>query len=393
MKLNILHVVATPFPANQGTAAAVKELINALVKMGHEIHIVTYYQGEDTPIPGVYIHRIPSLGGRRNESFVGFTKKRPLLDLALALKTLQVVRRVRPHVIHAHHHEGVMAAFLSRIISKIPLIYHCVASMEQELPLFVRPSFLLQRIGKLLDTFVPRLADYCVALSPDLVDNIGMTGFPPEKTFYLPMVVDTSLFREGSGEKFRDRYRLANNNIILYTGVVDEFQGLGNLLKSMTIVTKEVPSAKLIIAATIFNVNQIKKYRALVQELGLENFVMFLEDFPFSELPNLLAVADVTVIPREKCPGFPMKLLNYMAAGKPIVSMRGSAKILREGKNGLIADTWEELGEKILVLLKDKDLSQRLGRAGKLELDRFAPDVVAEKMERVYISLVRHNNF
>src|ERR1700737_2599444 len=126
MKLKILHVVATPFPANQGTAGAIRELINALFEKRHEIHVVTYYQGEDTHIPDVCVHRIPSLGGRRDESFVGFTKKRPLLDLALAFKTLEVALKVRPHIIHAHHHEGAMTAFLSRIITKIPLVYHCV---------------------------------------------------------------------------------------------------------------------------------------------------------------------------------------------------------------------------------------------------------------------------
>ena len=387
MKLKILHVVATPFPANQGTAAAIRELISSLFKRGHEIHVATYYQRQDIDLPNVHIHRIPRLG-RQCESFVGFTPKRPLLDLALAFKTLQVTLKVRPHVIHAHHHEGAFAAFLSRIITKIPVIYHCVTSMEEELPLFVRPRFLLQKVGKLLDVFVPRLADYCVALSYDLADSIVESGFPFEKTSYLPMIVDPSTISQGNGTKFRQRYNIANSSIVLYTGVINEFQGIDNLLKSMSIVIKEIPSTKLIVAASISNKIQIEKYKALALELGLENSVVFLEGFPLSELPHLLAVADVTVIPRERCPGFPMKLLNYMAAGKPIVAMRGSAKILEDGKNGLIVDKWEELGEKILLLIRNRELAKGLGEAGRLELDKFAPDLVAERMERIYLSLI-----
>ncbi len=392
MKLNILHVVATPFPANQGTAAAVRELINALVKRGHEIHIVTYYNGEDTTIPDVYIHRIPSLGGRRDESFVGFTKKRPLLDLALAFKTLQVARKVRPHVIHAHHHEGVLAAFPSRFITRIPVVYHCVASMEEELPLFIRPRFLIRRLGRFLDAFIPHLADCCGVASPDLINTICRDGFSHKSVFDLPTIVDTSKFNEIDGMGFREMYGITNNPVVLYTGTIDEFQGIDNLLKSMAIVIREIPSAKLIMAVSISNGVQVKKYEALAEEIGLKNNVLFLEGVPFNELPHLLAASDVAVMPRGRCAGFPVKLLNYMAAGKPIAAMRGTAKILEDGKNGLIADTPEELGEKILILLKNKDLSQRLGRAGKLELGRFAPDVVAEKMEQIYISLVRPNH-
>ena len=119
------------------------------------------------------------------------------------------------------------------------------------------------------------------------------------------------------------------------------------------------------------------------------NNIVFLESFSFHELTHLIAAADVMVIPRGKCAGFPMKLLNYMAAEKPIVAMRGSAKILEDGKNGLVADTWEELGEKTLILLRNKELSKRLGEAGRLELGKFAPDVIAGRMEQIYMSLLK----
>jgi 1,2-diacylglycerol 3-alpha-glucosyltransferase len=390
MKLRLVHVVATPFPANQGTAAAARELINALSKRGHEIHVVTYYQGQDGELPGVYMHRIPRLG-RSDESFVGFTKKRPLLDIALAFKTLQVVRKVRPHVIHAHHHEGVLAAFPSRFITGIPVLYHCVASMEEELPLFIRPKSIMQRLGGLLDVFIPDLADCCGVASPDLVNSICRNGSFHKQVFDLPTIVDVSTFAKGDGIKFRRNSGMINDPMVLYTGVINEFQGIDNLLRAMTVVADRMPSAKLVVAASLSNEIQVAKYETLANELGLKNNVVFLKGFPFNELPHLLAAADVTVMPREKCAGFPIKLLNYMAAGKPIVAMRGTAKILREGKNGLVADTWEELGEKIVMLLRNKELSKGLGEAGRSELGWFAPDAVVEKTEQIYLSLIRNS--
>ena len=70
-KLRILNVVASPFPSNQGTAGATRELVTALANKGHEIHIVTYYQGQNIDLGGIKIHRIPRLGDPNN-FFVGF---------------------------------------------------------------------------------------------------------------------------------------------------------------------------------------------------------------------------------------------------------------------------------------------------------------------------------
>ncbi len=389
MKLKLVHVVAMPFPANQGTAATIRELIYALYKRGHEIHVVTYYEGQDIALPEIQVHRNPRFVKRSDRLFVGFDKTRPFSDLILMFKALQVVLKVRPDIIHAHHHEGAVAAFPYRLITRIPMVYHCMASMEEELPLYIKPKFITSKLGRFLDGFIPRLSNYSVAVSEDLADNIRKSGFP--KVSYLPMIVDTSTIIGGNGTKFRERYNLNGNPVVLYTGVVDEFQGIDNLLKSMTIVAREMPSAKLILAASIPNEIQFNKHVALAQELGLMNSIVFLESFPFHELIHLIAASDVTAIPRGECAGFPMKLLNYMAAGKPVAAMRGSAKILEDGKNGLVADTWEELGEKILLLLKNKELSRKLGEAGRLELAKFAPDVVAEKMEQIYMSLLKHN--
>src|SRR3972149_8719838 len=269
MKLKLVHVVAMPFPANQGTAATIRELINALYKRGHEIHVVTYYQGQDIPLPEIQVHRIPRLLKRHDELFVGFKKRRPISDFVLAFKALQVVLKVRPHIIHAHHHEGAFTAFLSRLITRTPMVYHCMASMEEELPLYIGPKFITSRLGRFLDSFIPRLSNYSVAVSKELADNIRRSGF--QKASYLPMIVDTSTIIGGSGAKFRERYDMNNNPIVLYTGVIDEFQGIDNLIKSMTIVARDMPFTKLVLAASIPNEIQFKKHVDLAQQLGLRN--------------------------------------------------------------------------------------------------------------------------
>src|SRR6185295_8445447 len=56
----------------------------------------------------------------------------------------------------------------------------------------------------------------------------------------------------------------------------------------------------------------------------------------FATVRDLLQVAAIALCPRREWSGFPMKLLNYMAAGKAVVVSAGSAKAVRHGVNGCV---------------------------------------------------------
>ena len=72
-----------------------------------------------------------------------------------------------------------------------------------------------------------------------------------------------------------------------------------------------------------------KEHRRLAAELGISRSVIWISPHTLKDLPSYLALADVCVVPRPECPGHPVKLLNYMLAGKPIVSFAGGAKGVR----------------------------------------------------------------
>ena len=62
-----------------------------------------------------------------------------------------------------------------------------------------------------------------------------------------------------------------------------------------------------------------------------------------------------------------MKLLNYMAAGKPIVSCRSSDDILEDGINALLAEDRNpgSFADKLRQLANDKMLAESLGKAAR----------------------------
>jgi glycosyltransferase involved in cell wall biosynthesis len=106
-----------------------------------------------------------------------------------------------------------------------------------------------------------------------------------------------------------------------------------------------------------------------------------------AELPSNLAAADVLVNPRTEAIGLPQKLLNYMAAGKPIVSFHGSAGHLQDGKTALIVKSGDvrSMGAAILRLLDDRKLAARLGLAAKEQAhEEFNLEKMVAQVEAVY---------
>ncbi|MBN1164007.1 MAG: glycosyltransferase family 4 protein [Candidatus Krumholzibacteriota bacterium] len=116
------------------------------------------------------------------------------------------------------------------------------------------------------------------------------------------------------------------------------------------------------------------KFRLLV--IGAPHYnpsELEVEAVPWSEDGEVseLARCDIGIMPLAlhklaagKCG---LKLLQYMAAGKPVISSPegGAEDIVVEDKNGYIARTGEEWVERLTGLLLDPDRRRRLGREGR----------------------------
>jgi glycosyltransferase involved in cell wall biosynthesis len=104
--------------------------------------------------------------------------------------------------------------------------------------------------------------------------------------------------------------------------------------------------------------------------------IHFLGYVPNVELPKYLLAADVLIAPYTEGSqsiggdviiehSSPMKLFEYMAVGKPIITSNIGAipEVMRDGHNGLLVTPGnvDELGRAIIRILSDPLLAKRLG--------------------------------
>ena len=388
-------VAACPFPANHGTPAGIREMAQAVADKGHQVHIVTYHFGKGPSLEGVQIHRIADIGFGQ-KIVVGPTKAKPILNLLMVFTLCRVILREKIDLIHAHNYEGALIGYLARLFTRRPMIYNAINTMSDEMPSynFFKPRIIAVWLAGFLDYIVPRMGDGIIAISKDLEGFLRKQGIPADRIHMIPLGVEMKVFEGRDPLKVQNRYDMGRKPLVLYTGTVDRFQRIDYLLKAMKVVCEKYEEAKLFIVANIASEADIQSCWKMISNLGLQDHVKILPNQPFEEVPSFLAAADVTVLSRPDCPGFPVKLLNYMAAGKPTVLFEGSSKGLQHQQHAMVVKDhdWQGLGEAILQLLEDRTLAQRLGQNAYLYLkENFSWERLSERIEETYYEVLKRN--
>jgi glycosyltransferase involved in cell wall biosynthesis len=130
----------------------------------------------------------------------------------------------------------------------------------------------------------------------------------------------------------------------------------------------------------------LKQLESHACALGIYDFIDVANP-GIEQLPGMLADATVAVNARGECSGMPQKLLNYMAAGCPVVTCAGSAKNISDDETGLVVPNGDVAAfrDAILRLLDDEALAARLGQNAQTYVrDNMSWEHAARSIEAVY---------
>ena len=366
---------------------------DTLSQMGHAVHIVTYQTGQkDIVVRYAKVHRTGPFRPETNAK-VGPSSEKFLEDLALLRLLVRVIRRERIDIIHAHNYEAALIGVMAKWITGRPLLYNAVNLMSDELAGydFIRPAWLARAIARGLDWFVPIFPDHITAVSPELKQWLVERGTPQRKVDMVPAGIVPEMFDNADPEKIRRRHKINGRAIVTYTGVLNAFQRIDYLLRAFAVVSKQLPDALLMMVSALVSESHQREHKKLADQLGISDAIMWIAPHSLEDLPSYLALASVTVISRPECPGHPVKLLNYMLAGKPIVCFEGAAKGLRHLHDAFIVPNHdcEALGRGIITLLKDRALAASLGANARMTvLANFDWRIICQRIEHIYDRLL-----
>jgi glycosyltransferase involved in cell wall biosynthesis len=134
----------------------------------------------------------------------------------------------------------------------------------------------------------------------------------------------------------------------------------------------------------------LESLRAYAAELGVGADTFFVGRC--QRVAELLAVSDVCVL-SSKAEGFSNSVLEYMAAGRPVVAtdVGGAREAIEEGETGFVVPPGDDarLGERVALLLEDPERARRMGERGRrVVAEKFSCEAQLANAERLYENLL-----
>ncbi|MBN2498877.1 MAG: glycosyltransferase family 4 protein [Deltaproteobacteria bacterium] len=374
-------VAACPFPSGQGTQALIAELAAALSSRGHEIHLVCYGhgQGSSDGLP-FRIHRAPGLPGySRLRSGPDWVK--PWLDALLALTCLRVVRRNGCQLIHAHNYEGLVAGCLAGRLAGAPVVYHAHNWMADELPQYADARALralAARAGAWLDRSLPRRADRVIALHAGIARALRAAGVEEERIAVVLPGIDAAAWAPGRGAE-------READTVVYAGNLDRYQRLPLVFEALARLRARRARLRFLLATP----NPLAEAGRMLARHGIGDRTELVQAPSLQACRAVLHRARVAVSARTSPSGFPIKVLDYGAAGLPVVACRPCAHGVEHGQSGFVVEPEPEaLARALDGLLARPALARRMGEcAQRMVRERYSAGRMAREVEELWCSV------
>lgn len=391
MSYRVLMIAPTSFFLDYGCHVRILEEARVLQKLGHRVKIVTYPLGRN--LPGLDIERTLPIPFRPRHE-VGPARSKLLLDALLALKTLPVVYRFRPDLIHAHLHEGALIGGVLSRLARVPLVFDLQGSLTSELVdhRFIAPNGRVFKLAYWLEARIVQLPRVILTSSRNaarvLIEEFRV---PAEKIVVLSDCVDADAFTPVESaalaqrvEELRARLNIPpTRRVIVYIGLLDEYRGTRVMLRAAARVLARGADAHFV----IIGFPNVERYRALAHELGIAARVTFPGRVDYADAPVWLSLGEIALEPKMSATEAAGKVLNYMALGLPVVAF--DIPVMREylGEYGVYAPLGDAdaFAEHILALLDDSERARALGQALRARaLELFSWERAGREIEKVY---------
>jgi glycosyltransferase involved in cell wall biosynthesis len=385
----ILVVAPQPFYEDRGTPIAVRQVLQALGELGQAVDLLTFPIGSDVAIPGLRIFRSRNPLGFRSVP-IGLSCRKLLLDLPLIGSLRRRLAADRYWCIHAVEEAAFPAAVFARRYG-IPLLYDMQSSLAEQLarvgPLRLAPS---RRVLEAMERWVLRRSSLVVT-SAGLATRVArMTPEVPVREWHFPSAPANS--NPVAVQCLRDGLGLSGSGpVVLYSGTFEAYQGLPELIAAIPAVRRRVPNVTFVFVGAD-RANGLIAHSAAAPLIS-SGALRVVERQPRAEMAAYLALADVLVSPRAYGGNLPLKIFDYLAAGRPIVAtdIPTHRTVLAEDRAVLVAPSTESIAQGILAVLGDPARAERLASSARayakthLGWHRFV-----ESVETLYAEVERH---
>ncbi len=358
----VLLIVSQPFFQWRGSPIRVRFDVQALAELGYAVDILTLPFGEDLDIPGVQTVRVPPVFWAKTLP-IGPSLLKACFDGVLFFKAWRMVRRQRYAVLHGVEDAGFVAAALARRAGAA-LVYE-----KHSDPGSYRKGSLrnvIMAIYARAEGLLVRRADAVIGTGPELAAQARRLA-PGKPVYHIPDI-PSSLSEATPGGTARARAQwVAERDTVLitYVGSFAVYQGIELLFEAILQVCRRCRQARFLVIGG--SGAEIAARRRTLCEQGIEAAVVFAGKVPPDQLPDMLAASDILLSPRIAGVNTPLKLLDYLKAGRAILATdhQANRQILDENTALFALPNAVAFADGICRLIEDTALREKLCAGGR----------------------------
>jgi glycosyltransferase involved in cell wall biosynthesis len=284
----------------------------------------------------------------------------------------KAIRELRPDFVYERYAANTFAGLAAARRHGVPFV------LEVNSPLALEKArhdgLFFKGLTRAVERRLCAGADVTIAVTRVLAGILEEQGVPAGKVVVMPNGVRNGFGEGGDGAAFRRAHGIPLDAPV--AGVVGWFRPWHDLERLVTAVASPAwreAGIHLVLVGDGPALPGLRERQAASPDLS-ERLVLC-GAVPRQEIESALAAFDVAVQPAVTPYACPMKILEYMAAGRAIVAP-GSANVrelLTDGETALLCPgdetpAAEDLGRAVLALVRDPGLRARLGAAARARL-------------------------
>jgi len=306
----------------------------------------------------------------------------PLKDLKSVLNCIKIVRKEKPHIIHAHSAKG---GVIGRIVGKLtntPVFYtpHAFSYLSQKSPL-KRSIYLF--IEKLLANGNSKI----IATSPsERTRAIQDVGYKSENVIVLNNSINpiNDIPFLSIPKTWPDEYLCTVGRPSYQKNIELMIQVLYEINKTNTI--------HLVIMGVGHYADQLENVQQLIEKLNLSSQVTLLNWTKREDILNIISNSKL-YISTSRYEGLPYSIIEALALSKPCIvsDCDGNRDLIVDGYNGYIIKDWKraDFKEKIIYLLENKETSKLFSENSNKEfLEKYNIEKNIKNLENIYIAYI-----
>lgn len=359
-----------------GAVAHTEGVVNALVKQGYEVNIVSSY-----PLPylkNYHSLRVCSPGGWTT----GISELEEMEFNRQLLDSLEKSDK-KPDLVYQRYGRNNYAGLLYARQIGVPFILEYNGSeiwMSKNWSHPLRFESVTDEIERCVLAHADLVVGNAEAFRPELISK----GVEKKHVLIVPNGVDPERFTPSvSGKTVRQSLGAKEEDIIVsFVGSFGPWHGAETLAMTIPVVTAKNKRIRYLFIGRGVRLESVRK---IVFMSGTSDRVIFTGFVDRESVPEYLAASDILVSPQVPNPdgtpffGSPTKLFEYMSMGKAIVAsdLDQIGKLLTHEEDAILVPPGDakKLAEAILSLAEDSDLRKRLGnQARTVAMNKYSWD-------------------